>query len=90
MSPFRLPVLDLLTVHQVARRLTVSTRTIYRLLERGSFPPPIRYTRKLVRWRTADVERYLRESLVGRIAPVTPQLILCYIAERVLGLPKSY
>jgi acyl-CoA dehydrogenase len=37
-----------------------------------------------------DVERYLRESLVGRIAPITPQLILCYVAERVLGLPKSY
>jgi len=36
------------------------------------------------------VERYLRESLIGRIAPVTPQLILCFIAERVLGLPKSY
>jgi acyl-CoA dehydrogenase len=36
------------------------------------------------------VERYLRESLVGRIAPVTPQLILCFIAERALGLPKSY
>jgi len=36
------------------------------------------------------VERYLRECLVGRIAPITPQLILCYIAERVLGLPKSY
>jgi acyl-CoA dehydrogenase len=36
------------------------------------------------------VERYLRESLVGRIAPVSPQMILCFIAERVLGLPKSY
>jgi len=36
------------------------------------------------------VERYLRESFVGRIAPVTPQLILSFIAERVLGLPKSY
>jgi acyl-CoA dehydrogenase len=36
------------------------------------------------------VERYLREALVGRIAPITPQLILCYIAERALGLPKSY
>ena len=36
------------------------------------------------------VERYLRESLVGRIAPVTPHLILCFIAERALGLPKSY
>ncbi|AUW59676.1 acyl-CoA dehydrogenase [Sphingobium sp. SCG-1] len=36
------------------------------------------------------VERYLRESLIPRIAPVSPQLIQCYIAERVLGLPKSY
>ncbi len=36
------------------------------------------------------VERFLRESLIGRIAPVSPQLILCFIAERVLGLPKSY
>ena len=36
------------------------------------------------------VERYLRESLVGRIAPVSPQLVMSFIAERVLGLPKSY
>jgi len=36
------------------------------------------------------VERYLREVLIARIAPVSPQLVLCYIAERVLGLPKSY
>lgn len=36
------------------------------------------------------VERYLRESLIPRIAPVSSQLALCYIAERVLGLPKSY
>ena len=36
------------------------------------------------------VERYLRESLIPRITPVSPQLILCYVAERVLGLPKSY
>jgi acyl-CoA dehydrogenase len=36
------------------------------------------------------VERYLRESMIPRIAPVTPHLILCFIAEKVLGLPKSY
>ena len=36
------------------------------------------------------VERYLRESLITRIAPISPQLILSFIAERVLGLPKSY
>jgi acyl-CoA dehydrogenase len=36
------------------------------------------------------VERYLREAWIPRLAPVSPQLILCFIAERVLGLPKSY
>jgi acyl-CoA dehydrogenase len=36
------------------------------------------------------VERLLREVLIARLAPVSPQLILCHIAENVLGLPKSY
>ena len=36
------------------------------------------------------VERYLREAMVTRIAPITSQLILSYLAERVLDLPKSY
>ena len=36
------------------------------------------------------VERYFREAMIARIAPVSSQLILCYIAERVLGLPRSY
>jgi len=36
------------------------------------------------------VERYFREAMILRIAPVSPQLILCNIAEKVLGLPKSY
>jgi acyl-CoA dehydrogenase len=36
------------------------------------------------------VERYLRESLIPRIAPVSRELILSHIAERVLGQAKSY
>jgi acyl-CoA dehydrogenase len=36
------------------------------------------------------VERLLREVLITRLAPVSPQLILCNIAEKALGLPKSY
>jgi acyl-CoA dehydrogenase len=36
------------------------------------------------------VERYLREVLIPRIAPISPQLALSFIAEKVLGLPKSY
>jgi len=40
--------------------------------------------------REYHVERYLRESLIPRIAPISPQLVLSFIAEKVLGLPKSY
>ena len=36
------------------------------------------------------IERYLREAMIPRLAPVSPQLILCFIAEKILGLPKSY
>jgi len=37
-----------------------------------------------------DVERYFREAVGTRLAPVSRELVLCYLAERVLGLPKSY
>jgi acyl-CoA dehydrogenase len=37
-----------------------------------------------------QVERYLREVMIARIAPISPQLVLSFLAERVLGLPKSY
>jgi acyl-CoA dehydrogenase len=36
------------------------------------------------------VERYLRESLIPRTAPISPHMILNFLAEKVLGLPKSY
>jgi acyl-CoA dehydrogenase len=36
------------------------------------------------------VERLMREVMINRLAPVSQQLILCHIAERTLGLPKSY
>ena len=37
-----------------------------------------------------QVERYLREVMIHRIAPVSPPLLLSYLAEKVLGLEKSY
>jgi acyl-CoA dehydrogenase len=40
--------------------------------------------------REFHVERYLREIMITRIAPVSREMILSHIAERVLGLPKSY
>ena len=40
--------------------------------------------------REYHVERWLREALIPRITPISPELILCFIAEKVLGMPKSY
>ncbi|VBB73135.1 Putative acyl-CoA dehydrogenase [Podospora comata] len=37
-----------------------------------------------------DVERYFRECLVPRIAPVSREMILNYISEKILDLPRSY
>jgi acyl-CoA dehydrogenase len=40
--------------------------------------------------REYHVERLLREAMLQRLAPITEQLILCFISEKELGLPKSY
>ena len=40
--------------------------------------------------REFQVERLLREVLIPRIAPVSQEMVLSYLAERVLGLPRSY
>ncbi len=37
-----------------------------------------------------DVERYFRESMIARIAPISREMVFNFIAERVLGLTKSY
>ncbi len=53
---------SLMTVSQVAERLCVSNRTVWRLVATGQFPQPKRYNRKLVRWLTSDIKKYF-ESL---------------------------
>jgi len=40
--------------------------------------------------REYQVERLFRESILTRIAPITEQMVLSFIAEKVLDLPKSY
>ena len=37
-----------------------------------------------------DVERYFREAMIARIAPISREMVFNFIAERVLGLAKSY
>ena len=40
--------------------------------------------------REYHVERYLREAWIPRLVPVSRELVLSFVAEKVLGLPKSY
>ncbi|USZ73575.1 acyl-CoA dehydrogenase family protein [Natronosalvus halobius] len=40
--------------------------------------------------REYDVERYFREARLTRLVPIAQQLVLNYIGEKVLGLPRSY
>lgn len=37
-----------------------------------------------------DVERYLREARLTRLVPIAQELVLNYVGEKVLGLPRSY
>src|SRR5665213_369449 len=37
-----------------------------------------------------DIERKFRETRLYQVAPISTNLILSYIAEHVLGLPRSY
>jgi hypothetical protein len=36
------------------------------------------------------VERFLREAIIPRLAPISREMCLNYISEKVLDLPKSY
>jgi predicted DNA-binding transcriptional regulator AlpA len=52
---------DLLTVRDVARRLSISERTVWRWTAMGLLPPPVHPHVRSTRWRAADIERYLQE-----------------------------
>ena len=54
------PPPDLLTAKEVAHRLSIAVRTLHRLVRAGVVPAPVRLTRKIIRWRVADIDRYLK------------------------------
>lgn len=55
----------LLTVRGVARFLSVSRSTVYRMVWAGSLPQPIRVGRRGVRWRIEDLEQFIRGQESG-------------------------
>ncbi len=75
----------LLTPAEVANRLHVSKRTLFKMVSAGEFPQPMRRNRKWVRWLEDDVSGYLGKLRQQRdaahhihqkrsgVAPATPQ-----------------
>jgi predicted DNA-binding transcriptional regulator AlpA len=60
MSPLQINK-DLLTPREVAGRMSIGMRTLWRMVELKRFPQPVRFTRKLVRWKARDVEAYINK-----------------------------
>lgn len=48
----------LLTARDVAFRLNISLRTVYRWVDAGRLPPPVRYPTRIVRWRAQDLDAF--------------------------------
>ena len=59
MASTRVMIPDLLTVRDVAQRLSISERTVWRWTAQGLLPPPVHPHARSTRWRAADIERYL-------------------------------
>jgi excisionase family DNA binding protein len=50
----------LLTIEEVAQRLAVSPRTVYRMTQDGYLPKLLRVGKRSVRWRSSEIEEYIR------------------------------
>lgn len=52
---------DLLRVREVAQRLGVGIRTVWRLSQIGQLPAPVRFgpSGRIVRWKASDIARYV-------------------------------
>lgn len=57
--------MELLNVKDLAARLRVSSRQIWKLCAMGRLPAPVRLSRS-VRWRAADIDRWVRLGCPSR------------------------
>lgn len=56
---------QLLSARQVGALLSVSTRTVWRMLSSGQLPQPIRIGTRLTRWRLVDIQAFLADADKG-------------------------
>jgi predicted DNA-binding transcriptional regulator AlpA len=52
----------LMDAGEVAGLLAVCRRTLWRMVQRDGFPAPIRFNRKLARWKHSEVVRWMKDQ----------------------------
>lgn len=59
---------DLLTAREVAQRLSIGVRTLWRWNAAGQMPAPVRTggSGRIVRWKATDIDRFVEELPVRR------------------------
>ena len=62
----------LLNVYEVAARLRVSSRQVWKLAAAGQIPQPLKLARS-ARWRASDIDRFIADgcSMAGDLEPMT-------------------
>jgi excisionase family DNA binding protein len=60
------PIKDLLTAREVAERIGVSLRTVWRWNAIGELPAPVRRGLRIVRWKATDIDRFVQQLPVQR------------------------
>ena len=50
----------LLRLSEVLKIVSVSRNTVYRMMEEGHFPRPVRISTKAVRWNLSEIEEWLK------------------------------
>lgn len=60
---------DLLTAREVAHRMGVSLRTVWRWTVTGELPAPVRRGRggRIVRWKATDIDQFVRQLPVQQL-----------------------
>jgi excisionase family DNA binding protein len=56
----------MLRIEQVAAMLAVSRRTVYRMLDAGQLPEPIRFGKRMLRWLSSQITEWIAKGCPAR------------------------
>jgi len=57
---------ELITPAELAAILKVSKRTVFRMRAKGALPPAYELTTNLIRWRSTDIQEYIRDLRIRK------------------------